>query len=184
MKRNQSLLNDLMFIVENMDVKRGTIFLDWIQQQNQYLVWETNFDPKRLKRYKRGDIVLAHFGFNVGAEFGGLHYAVVVKNDSKSNPMLNVIPLSSLKEGQTPDDLHPETVYLGNISGLNDKKSFAKMNQMRPISKLRIFKPKKANHQAFKLTDDQMDLIDEKIVKMFTKIKITQQNTEKSEVSP
>lgn len=177
-QRTQKLLNNLQAIVEKMDEKRGSIFLDWLDTQNNYLKWETNFDPKRLKKYKRGDIVFVHFGFNVGAEFGGLHYAVVVKKDSKSSPMLNVVPLSSLKEGQTSDDLHPEELYLGKISGLNDKESFAKINQMRSVSKIRIFNPKKSSDVAFKLTNEQMDSIDQRIMKLYTNIKNTQQNTE------
>ncbi|MFC8209078.1 hypothetical protein, partial [[Kitasatospora] papulosa] len=92
--------------------------------------------------------------------------------------MLNVVPLSSLKEGQTADDLHPEELYLGKISGLNDKESFAKINQMRSVSKIRIFNPKKSSDVAFKLTNEQMDSIDQRIMKLYTNIKNTQQNTE------
>ena len=48
---------------------------------------------------KRGSIVYADFGFNVGREYGGLHYAIVLnKTDARSNHLLHVLPLTSVKE--------------------------------------------------------------------------------------
>lgn len=161
----------LQKVIEQMDEKRGTIFIDWLKTNNNYLVWEENFNPNYLRAYKRAEIVLAHFGFNVGAEYGGMHYAVVVKDSSKSNPNVNVVPLSSLEEGETEADTHKDRVFLGIISGLNQKQAVAIPDQMRPMSKIRIFKPKKAKENVFKLTSDQMDLIDEKIKRMYTKLR-------------
>ncbi|UAL49732.1 type II toxin-antitoxin system PemK/MazF family toxin (plasmid) [Sutcliffiella horikoshii] len=162
-------LRNLQNVIENMEEKRGEIFLEWLKTQNKYLVWEQNFNPLRLKKYKRGEVVLAHFGFNVGAEYGGMHYAVVVKKDKKSNSVLNVVPLSSLKEGQTQDDLHQDEVYLGNLQGLNEKEAFAILNQMRPVSKIRVYKPRVSKEATVVLTEDQLDAIDEKIKQMYTK---------------
>lgn len=168
-KEMNKQLKQLQTTIENMEEKRGGIFLEWLKMQNKYLVWEETFSPLRLKKYKRGEVVLAHFGFNVGAEFGGMHYAVVVKKDKKSNPMLNVVPLSSLKEGQTAVDLHSDEVYLGSINGLNQKEAFAIPNQMRPVSKIRVFRPRSSSDSAVVLSDAQLDAIDEKIKKMYTK---------------
>lgn len=167
-KMNKQLMA-LQKVIENMEEKRGDIFLEWLGTQTKYLVWEQTFDPLKLKKYKRGEVVLAHFGFNVGAEYGGMHWAVVVKKDKKSNPILNVVPLSSLKEGQTEADLHPDEVYLGKIDGINEKESFAIPNQMRPVSKIRVFKPRLSSETPIVLTDEQLDAIDEKIKKMYTK---------------
>ncbi|NNV06897.1 type II toxin-antitoxin system PemK/MazF family toxin [Geobacillus sp. C56-T2] len=164
-------LMELQKIIENMDEKRGKIFIEWLGTQNKYLVWEETFDPSYLRAYKRSEIVLAHFGFNVGAEFGGMHYAVVIRDSSKNNPVVNVVPLSSLDENETEQDVHKDSVFLGTIEGLNEKRAVAIPNQMRPISKIRIFKPKKAKDDVFKLTSEQMDLIDEKIRRMYTKLK-------------
>lgn len=51
------------------------------------------------------------FGFNVGREYGGLHYAIVVnKENARSANVLTVIPLTSKKEGRA---LHPHDVDLG-----------------------------------------------------------------------
>lgn len=174
-------LKKLEHVIENMDEKRGGIFLEWLHNQNKYLVWEENFNPLKLKKYKRGEVVLAHFGFNVGSEYGGMHYAVVVKKDKKSNPILNVVPLSSLKEGQTSTDLHSDEVYLGSIDGLNEKEAIAILNQMRPVSKIRVFKPRFSTDDLVLLSDPQLDAIDEKISSMYTKKKGIEGKFEKIE---
>lgn len=164
-------LMDLQKVIEHMDDKRGRIFIDWLQNQNKYLVWEETFDPSYLRAYKRSEIVLANFGFNVGAEYGGMHYAVVIKDSSKNNPNVNVVPLSSLDDGESETDTHKDRVFLGVIEGLNKKNAVAIPDQMRPISKLRVHKPKKAKDGVFKLDTNQMNLIDEKIRRMYTKLR-------------
>lgn len=168
-QRSQRLLDDLRLVIENMDEKRGKLYLDWLENQNKYLIWEEKFNPMLLRKFNRAEIVFANFGFNVGAEYGGMHYAVIVEKNKKSNPLVNVVPLTSLKDGQAIDDLHSGEVYLGEIQGLNDKESVAIINQLRPISKLRIFKPRLAKEPAFKLSNEQMDLLDQKIKQMYTK---------------
>lgn len=162
-------LMELQKVIENMDEKRGKIFIDWLKTSNKYLVWEENFDPSYMRAYKRGEIVFANFGFNVGAEYGGMHYAAVVKESSKNNPNVSVVPLTSLEEGETEADTHKDRVFLGLIQGLNEKNAVAIPDQMRPVSKLRVHKPRKAKDTVFKLTNDQMDLIDDKIRRLFTK---------------
>lgn len=164
-------LDDLRDVIKNMEEKRGKIFIDWLKIQSKYLVWEETFNPTYLRAYKRSEIVLAHFGFNVGSEYGGMHYAVVMKDSSKSNPIVNVVPLTSLKEGETKETIHKNRVYLGKIEGLNEKYSVALPDQMRPISKIRIYKPKRARQNVFKLNSDQMDLIDDKIKRLYTKLR-------------
>ncbi len=47
-----------------------------------------------LRRYKRGEIVKVHLGFNVGSEEGGLHYAVVLDKKTMQNLLL-LLQLSS-----------------------------------------------------------------------------------------
>lgn len=53
--------------------------------------------------YKRGQIVLVNFGYRIGSELGGNHYAIVldVKN-SRHNNTLTVVPLKSKKDKETP----------------------------------------------------------------------------------
>lgn len=162
----------MQFIIGNMEEKKGKLLLDWLKVQNSYWAWEETFDPSKLINYNRADIVFMNLGFNVGAEFGGFHFGVVIADSPKNNPVLNIIPLSSLDEGETEADLHPLDLYLGVLPGLNDKQAFAIPNQMRPISKLRIYKPRKISEKLGKLSPEQMDLIDRKILSMYTKVKL------------
>lgn len=56
------------------------------------------FDTTKLITFKRGNIGKANLGFNIGHEFGGLHYCIVLdKFDNPKNGTLNVIPLISKK---------------------------------------------------------------------------------------
>ena len=132
--------------------------------------FEKSFVPAKLKYYKRGDIVLAHFGFNVGSELGGTHYAVVVENDNNNaSNTLVVVPLSSLADGKTESDLHRSEVYLGNVLPDSDKLSYAMPLQIRVISKLRIIKPETNKDNQYRLNGSLLQKIDDKVNELFTK---------------
>ena len=98
---------------KNPKLQKNAITLSyWLHNYMNMLKREETFNSKKLKRYKRGEIIKVHLGYNIGSEQGGLHYAIVLtKNDSKNAPVLTIIPLSSVKEGKT---LHPSDVFLGN----------------------------------------------------------------------
>lgn len=62
--------------------------------------WYTREDketlPSRYYHYDRGSIIRVDFGVNMGSEFCGLHFAIVLdKNDISSKKTLTVIPLTS-----------------------------------------------------------------------------------------
>lgn len=79
--------------------KRSDKIVQWIENWVKYLKIEQVFNPRSIKGLKRGSIVYADFGFNVGREYGGLHYAIVLnKKDPRSNHLLHVLPLTSVKE--------------------------------------------------------------------------------------
>lgn len=79
--------------------KRSEKIAQWIENWVKYLKIEQVFNPRSIKGLKRGSIVYADFGFNVGREYGGLHYAIVLnKKDARSNHLLHVLPLTSVKE--------------------------------------------------------------------------------------
>ena len=72
---------------------------------------EKSFDYSKVLKFKRGDIVNINFGFNIGSEHGGLHFAVVLDNDNKkSSPVITVLPLSS----GTEETVYERDVFLGN----------------------------------------------------------------------
>lgn len=93
-------------------LKKAHLISFWIKNYVDLINFEETFDPTRNISYKRGNIVKINFGFNVGSEYGGLHYGVVLDNQNDHNsPVLTVIPLTSIKEEKT---VHPNSVALGN----------------------------------------------------------------------
>lgn len=106
-------LNSLLEQIIEEDPKRARNLSAWIKQYSQYIGFEKKFDPKKNLSYKRGDVVKLDFGFNVGSEYGGMHYAVVLDNkNAHSSPVVTVIPLTSIKDPNAK--VHPNSVNLGN----------------------------------------------------------------------
>ena len=82
--------------------KKSELITYWLRDYISYLKFEEKFTPKKMKGYSRGDIIKVNFGFNLGNEEGGLHYAVVIDNEnSQASGVVTVIPLSSLKKNET-----------------------------------------------------------------------------------
>lgn len=162
-------LSTIKNMLESLEPKQQHIMAEWIDVWCKYIGFEKRFQPQRLRYYKRGEIVLAHFGYNVGSELGGIHFAVIVENNNNnSNNTVTVVPLSSLEEGKSKDDLHKSEIYLGAVLP-GDKISYAMPLQMRNISKLRVIKPKAKGEKAFKISAEQLSEIDNKIKELFTK---------------
>lgn len=94
-----SLLSSLATSEDSGKKKKSMLLGFWIKKYVTLIKREPKFAPKSLPRYKRGQVLNVDFGFRLGNELGGLHYAVVldVKNDWGSN-VITVIPLMSLKE--------------------------------------------------------------------------------------
>lgn len=96
----------------------------WIKDWTTFLNYETEFKPSSLRRYKRGEIIKVHLGFNIGSEEGGLHYAIVLdKNNSRNSPVVTVVPLTSVKPKTDINHLHKGNLFLGNelFTSLNSK---------------------------------------------------------------
>lgn len=96
----------------------------WLNDWVKFLNFEPQFSPQSLRRYKRGEIIKVHLGFNVGSEEGGLHYAVVIdKNNAKSSPVVTIVPLTSVKPTTNLDNLKSGSLFLGNelFTSLNAK---------------------------------------------------------------
>lgn len=156
-------LDSLKIIVENMEQKRGSLFLRWVEDQKNYLLWEEGFDPTYLKKYKRGEVVLVQFGFNVGSEHGGLHWAVIVDDNYRSNPNALVVPLGSINQEKDKERLHRSEVFLGTIPSINSQFVYAIPHQVRVISKLRIYRPRKESQKSHFLNPDQMRMLERKL---------------------
>ncbi len=93
-------------------LKKAYLISYWIKDYVNYISFEETFDPARNIAYKRGNVVKINFGFNVGSEYGGLHYGIVLDNKNNHNsPVLTVIPLTSVKNNKPT---HNNSVELGN----------------------------------------------------------------------
>ncbi|PNZ24635.1 type II toxin-antitoxin system PemK/MazF family toxin [Staphylococcus rostri] len=99
---------------------------EWLDFYTTQLLEENNNKKKMYSTYKRGSIIYVNLGSNIGNEFSGNHFCVVM--DRKDNPKkstLTVIPLSSKKSKHythltssifdiTLDELYKKVVQLNN----------------------------------------------------------------------
>lgn len=117
----------LSSLIENPDPKihsKSDKFSYWLEDWSTFLEFEHRFSPSHLRRYKRGEIVKAHLGYNIGSEEGGLHYCVVIdKDNSKNSPVITIIPLTSVKPTTDIEHLPKGSIFLGNelFTSLNSK---------------------------------------------------------------
>lgn len=178
---------DLSFLkhIELEEYKKSDLLAYWINDFAVYHDEERTFNISKSGVFSRGDIIKVNLGFNIGHELGGLHYCVVLsKYDNTRNGTLNVIPLTSKKANKKYDS---STVNLGNelysilqekldkekqklkqiLDELDKQDSIALINQITTISKQRIFKD--TLRRNVKLSNNSLDLIDEQIIKYFTK---------------
>lgn len=83
------------------DYKKSVLLTYWLNDYISYLKQEKTFKPVYYPIYDRGSVVQVDLGFNLGREYGGLHYAIVLnKKDTKQNPVLTVVPISSIKKNK------------------------------------------------------------------------------------
>lgn len=95
----QRLNLSFMKHIDLKEYKKSNLLSYWINDYANYHDNEKNFDYSKIIKFKRGSIIKANLGFNIGNELGGLHYCVVIsKYDSPKSGILNVIPLTSTKK--------------------------------------------------------------------------------------
>lgn len=110
MRKLNRLLEYCIFSEDTTLLKKADLISYWLESFSDYISFEDKFESNRLIRYSRGNVIRLNFGFNVGKEIGGLHYAVVIDNDNKrSADVLTVVPLSS-SDGKR---IHERSVDLG-----------------------------------------------------------------------
>jgi len=162
MEQLDKALENLKAAILSRPPKKQQLLVDWLNKWSRLLQSEDTFMPSSLPYYKRGDIIYADFGFNVGAEYGGVHYAVVMEVDNnKANRNILVVPLTSNTSGQP---VSRNDVFLGNdVITWKEAGTVAKPNQIRAISKMRILKPVKAGDRLARLSGAQLQLIDNKL---------------------
>lgn len=197
--KHKKLTNAHVNFVRISDMNLGdkyTNFENTILKNSNTLLYEIENKPLYFRRYSRGSIVKVRFGVNIGSEFSGEHFAIVVsKGDTAYNPVLHVIPISSKK--------HKRCVDLGNVLILdseieklrldyskesdNTKKkkiknslkyyskrdnitSYALIEHMKTISKMSIIPP--INEYDYidkiRISNEKMKEIDNNIIKEYT----------------
>lgn len=93
-------------------LKKANLISYWLKDYVRMINYEEKFNPTRNIAYKRGNIIKLNFGFNIGSEYGGLHYAVVLdKHNAHNSPVVTVVPLTSIKQDKT---IHENNIFLGN----------------------------------------------------------------------
>lgn len=111
-KSLNKLLEGYINAPNNSHLKKANLISYWIKDYVRMINFEEKFDPTRNLSYKRGNVVKIDFGFNIGAEYGGLHYGIVLDNKNPHNsPVVTVIPLTSIKPAK---ETHSNNVELGN----------------------------------------------------------------------
>lgn len=87
-------------IVKN--YKKAAIFVYWLNDYIEYLKAEETFNPSMNITYKRGQIIFVNFGYRIGNELGGNHYAIVIDvKNSRHSKTVTVVPLKSRKDKET-----------------------------------------------------------------------------------
>lgn len=114
---------------------------------------------------KRGEVFVADFGFGIGSEFRYKHYCVVI---SVNKNTAVVIPFTSKSN---------YGINLGIIPGLQSQRNsrqtetYALVHSIRSISRARLFRPRiNGKRKYIKLSKNQMDLLDNEVKKMLTKL--------------
>lgn len=169
--------------------------------ERRTLLYEIEKKQRTFKRYSRGSIIKVKFGVNIGSEFSGDHYAIVLsKQDTMYNPVLHVIPLTSdnsqynlnvgkiiYNEKEINNLKHLYQTKTNNIE-LNkikkclkyyeknkNRKSYACIKHIKTISKLSIQKPMNEYDYLIKLkiSKKMLEKIDYSLVKEYTTLNIS-----------
>ena len=164
--------------------------------ESETLLYEVNTKPKMFKRYSRGQIVRVKFGVNIGSEFSGDHYAIVIsKGDTMMNPVLHVIPLTSKQHNYNIgiDNILYDEDKINDLKKIlkvetdrkkikeiqncikyyNNRKetvSYACIKHLKTVSKLSVCKPinKYDYSNKLKVSNELLKKIDEEILKEYT----------------
>lgn len=132
-------------------LKKANLISYWLKDYSRMINFEEKFDPTRNISYSRGNIVKLNFGFNIGAEYGGLHYGIVLDNDNAhSSPVVTVIPLTSTKEGK---EIHKNNVDLGNDIYKLLKNKYTKISN-------ELFREQETINQMLASIQGTLDLVD------------------------
>lgn len=110
-------VDTLITSTNSKDKERADKLCYWLEDYIRFLNYEKDFKPTSYQKYKKGQVIKVHLGYNIGSEEGGLHYAIVIdNNNSIHSPILNVIPLTSVKKNTKIENIREDLgqIFLGN----------------------------------------------------------------------
>lgn len=115
LQRVDKYLDDLISSTDPKVNSKADKFSYWLEDYIKFLEFESVFTPVKMRRYKRGEVIKVHLGYNIGSEEGGLHYCIVLdKDNSIKSPVLSIVPLTSVKSNTDLKKLHKGEIFLGN----------------------------------------------------------------------
>ena len=154
----------LTYHINNNNLKKANLLSYWFEDFAKYILAEETFNPKFLKKYKRGSIIKANLGFNVGNEEGGLHYCIVLdKSNALSSGTITVIPLTSIKENKK---YNKSTINLGSEIYLNLMKICDSMSKKLSKEYENIWKLPAEKVEQFKKDFEYIKKVENEISKM------------------
>lgn len=142
--------------------KKIGLISSWIVKWAGYIQQENTFRPHTLKTYRQGEVVLVEFGFRIGNEMGGRHYAVVVeRNNNPRSGTILLSPISSYSIGNSPNTAN---VDLG-VGAINNSRKGSEIivNQTGYFSKMRIERPKNSSDTIGKINNEKMNELFQKL---------------------
>lgn len=105
-----SKLHSLLIKYKEKNEKQQRNLSRWLISLTDYALREDKDNKKNFYSFPRGSVIKVDFGFNVGYELGGVHFAIVISNDSPRSGNLTVVPLTSNKGKK---NLHHSKIDLG-----------------------------------------------------------------------
>lgn len=95
----------------SIDYKKSANFVYWLRDYLRYLKNEDKFNPAYNIKYRRGQVVYVNFGYRIGKELGGAHYAIVLDvHNADSGNNVTVVPMESYKG---KDDKYAKIYFVG-----------------------------------------------------------------------
>ena len=159
-KKIEESIKNYKYVLNSKNTK-FTWLGNWLKKESSFFKNEVDKKLNKNPNFKRGDVIKADFGVNVGSELSNIHFAIVLNSDDNTSvDNITVLPLTS-KPGY-------KRLYLGNLLNMfknNNKNTYALITQITTISKKKIIK----SNIKFRCYAEIMEIINKEIIRFFTK---------------
>ena len=159
-KKIEESIKNYKYVLNSKNTK-FTWLGNWLKKESSFFKNEVDKKLNKNPNFKRGDVIKADFGVNVGSELSNIHFAIVLNSDNKTSvDNITVLPITS-KPGYN-------RLYLRNLLNIfenNNKNTYALITQITTISKKKIIK----SNIKFRCNAEIMEIINKEIISFFTK---------------